>query len=141
MKMKATQSGFTLIELVMVIAILGILSAIALPKFYDLQGSAKESATKGSLGAVRSALAIRYAMSATGGGSASYPATLTGVDFSDGQVPKNALSGNAGVTAIGGTIPSGTATSASGFWYVTAATTDNGRAGAYSDGTVNTSAY
>jgi len=136
--------GFTLIELVMVIAIIGILSAIALPKFFDLQTSAKIAATKGSLGAVRSALAIKYAMSATGGGSASFPSSLTGTDFSDGQAPKNALSGVSGIAALGATT-TGVATSATnGFWYVSLSTNaDYGRAGAYSDalGANNTSNY
>ncbi|MFH2203857.1 MAG: type II secretion system protein [Elusimicrobiota bacterium] len=52
--------GFTLIELMIVVAIIGILSLIALPKFADMVRKAKEGATKGRLGAVRSALMIYY---------------------------------------------------------------------------------
>lgn len=52
--------GFTLIELMIVVAIIGILAAIAIPKFADLVTKSKEGATKGSLGAVRSALSIYY---------------------------------------------------------------------------------
>lgn len=52
--------GFTLIELMIVIAIIGILSVIAIPKFVDLVDKAKEAATKGNLGALRSAIAIYY---------------------------------------------------------------------------------
>ncbi len=55
------QSGFTLIELVMVIVILGILSAIALPRFVDLQSGALTAAKKGMSGAVKSAHAIYIA--------------------------------------------------------------------------------
>ena len=55
------QSGFTLIELVMVIVILGILGAIAVPKFVDLSGSATTAAGKGMSGAVKAAHAIAIA--------------------------------------------------------------------------------
>ena len=55
-----TKKGFTLIELMIVVAIIGILAAIAIPKFADLIKKSKEGATKGSLGALRSALTIYY---------------------------------------------------------------------------------
>ena len=52
--------GFTLIELMIVVAIIGILAAIAIPKFADLVTRSKESSVKGSLGALRSAVSIYY---------------------------------------------------------------------------------
>jgi MSHA pilin protein MshA len=52
------QAGFTLIELVMVIVILGILAAVALPKFVNLSGDAKQAAINGYAGALTSASAI-----------------------------------------------------------------------------------
>ena len=52
--------GFTLIELMIVVAIIGILSAIAIPKFADLIRKSNEGATKGNLGAIRSAMSIYY---------------------------------------------------------------------------------
>ncbi|MDD5687800.1 MAG: type II secretion system protein [Elusimicrobia bacterium] len=55
-----TKKGFTLIELMIVVAIIGILAAIAIPKFADLIRKSKEGSTKGSLGALRSALTIYY---------------------------------------------------------------------------------
>ena len=54
------QSGFTLIELVVVIVILGILAATAAPKFMNLQGDARISALNGLKGAVKSAVSMTY---------------------------------------------------------------------------------
>ncbi|OGR67822.1 MAG: hypothetical protein A2081_04230 [Elusimicrobia bacterium GWC2_61_19] len=58
--MKKVRQGFTLIELMIVVAIIGILAAIAIPKFADLINKSKEGATKGALSSVRSALQVYY---------------------------------------------------------------------------------
>jgi len=55
------QSGFTLIELVMVIVILGVLAVTALPKFVDLKSDSQSAALTGVAGSLTSAFAINYA--------------------------------------------------------------------------------
>ena len=53
-------AGFTLIELMIVVAIIGILAAIAIPRFAQMLEKSREGATKGNLGSMKSAVAIYY---------------------------------------------------------------------------------
>ncbi|AQS40417.1 prepilin-type N-terminal cleavage/methylation domain-containing protein [Shewanella psychrophila] len=61
------QNGFTLIELVVVIIILGILAVTAAPKFINLQGDARESSLQGMKGAIQGANSLVFAKAALAG--------------------------------------------------------------------------
>lgn len=65
--MQKYQRGFTLIELIIVIVVLGILAATILPKFVDLSSDARKAVLQGVEGAMRSANSIIYAKAAVGG--------------------------------------------------------------------------
>jgi len=75
------QKGFTLIELVLVITILGILAVAALPSFIDITSQATTASRDGVVGAIREGLAIQYSYDLViNPTSAAYPTTLGGTD-------------------------------------------------------------
>lgn len=108
--MKANKKGFTLIELMIVVAIIGILAAIAIPKFADLIRKSNEGATKGNLGSVRSAISIYY-----GEMEGTYPvnfAYLTTKYLDVIPEAKNYYHGNASTYSTASSMPD-----EAGWWY------------------------
>ncbi|MBD3403853.1 prepilin-type N-terminal cleavage/methylation domain-containing protein [candidate division GN15 bacterium] len=77
---KSAQRGFTLIEIVIVIVILGLIAAVAAPKFVDMHTDAKKSALKGSLFSIREALSHYAANAVVHGESERWP-SLDSVDI------------------------------------------------------------
>ena len=72
------ESGFTLIELVVVITILGILAAFAVPRFASLEGQARLAATQALAGSVRSGASLAHALWLAQGNPASTSVTMEG---------------------------------------------------------------
>jgi len=102
--MKAQQKGFTLVELIVVIVILGILAATALPRFIDVTGKARESAVQGFAGGIRSAVGLaqaRYFATGSSGANSVTMADGTTIDVGVGTGIPTATQGGIGDAIAG----------------------------------------
>ncbi|MFQ5606682.1 MAG: prepilin-type N-terminal cleavage/methylation domain-containing protein [Candidatus Zixiibacteriota bacterium] len=122
------QRGFSLIELVIIIVILGILAAVAIPKYQDITSEAQESATRAALGGLRSGVMIFYANAAVTTGTATWPTlveleTIGAGGVMEQAVPKNPyqLDLNAPDSIVTG-VTKGTTVGTRGGWAYNAAT-------------------
>ncbi|MDD5423086.1 MAG: hypothetical protein PHT32_06685 [Candidatus Omnitrophica bacterium] len=106
---------------------MGILAAVAIPKFVDLTDSAKNAATQGALGGLRSAIAIFYAQSAING-TAAFPSDTTQISDAMAQgVPANANMATNVNTLIVTTSSKGTSTAAGWVYVNNTANSDHGK--------------
>ncbi len=92
------QSGFTLIELVVVIALLGILAAFAIPRFASLESEARSATVQGITGSLRSAAAMAHGLYLATGTS---PVTMEGnsIAITNGYPDATAISDTLGDTS------------------------------------------
>lgn len=117
---RSTQAGFTLIELIVVIVILGILAATALPKFADLGGDARVAKMQAAAGSMKSASALFHAqwlVASSPAATASNSTSANSVILQEGS----RIAFVNGYPDVGGDGATGTATTAAASGIITSA--------------------
>ncbi len=104
-KRMGNNEGFTLVEVIAVLVILGILAAVAVPKFFDMQDQARSKALLGAVGELNGQIALGFAQNALNGGisgqyadlpdDAGWPSVL-GTDFVIAGITKDTSAGAGG---------------------------------------------
>lgn len=114
----SNHKGFTLIELIIIIVVLGILASVAIPKYKSIVAEAREASCHGALGGLRSGISIYYANEAVTTGIATWPPmdSLTTVgSVMEQSIPANPYQINAPDSIVTG-ITKGTIIGTRGGW-------------------------